>query len=166
MGHIAHLRTQFKSINIFAQSYDFTKMLIWKRKLHHLIFDYWKVLKLISKNPHPHNPRGVYVPSLVEIDQIDLDKKILYLLFCNYLPLEKVMVLHLYKLEFPSQLKMLCAKFGWNWPDGSGEAVRCLNFVNVFSLFCNYMYIPLEKSVFLYFNKLEFPATKDSLCQV
>ena len=36
------------------------------------------------------------------------------------------------------------------------------NFVNVFSLFCNYP--PLEKGRALQLNKLEFPSTKDALC--
>ena len=31
-------------------------------------------------------------------------------------------------------LRMLCAKFGWKWPSGSGEFFF-FNFVNVFSLF-------------------------------
>ena len=41
---------------------------------------------------------------------------------------------------------------------------RFLNFVKVFSLFCNYL--PLEKSRVLYLNKIEFPSNKDALCQV
>ena len=41
-------------------------------------------------------------------------------LFRNYLHLEKGGALHLKKLEFP-HLRMLCAKFGWNLPSGSGE---------------------------------------------
>ena len=32
MGHIAHLRNQFKSMNTFAQSYDNFITLIWKGK--------------------------------------------------------------------------------------------------------------------------------------
>ena len=39
-----------------------------------------------------------------------------------------------------------------------------LTFVNVFSLFLNY--IPLEKGGSLHLNKLEFPSSKDDLCQV
>ena len=42
-------------------------------------------------------------------------------LFRNYLPLELGGALHLNKLESPSPIRMLCAKFGWNWPSGSGE---------------------------------------------
>ena len=55
---------------------------------------------------------------------------------------------------------MLCAKFVWL----SGSGKRFLNFVNVFSLFCNYL--PLEKDWTLLLNKLESPSPKDALCQV
>ena len=41
---------------------------------------------------------------------------------------------------------------------------RFLNFVNVFSLFPNYL--PLEKGGALHLNKLESPSPKDALCQV
>ena len=46
--------------------------------------------------------------------------------------------------------RMHCAKFGWNWPCGSKEE-DFFNFVNVFSLFRNYL--PLEKdSAFIWTN--------------
>ena len=41
---------------------------------------------------------------------------------------------------------------------------RLLNFVNMFSLFRNYLL--LEKVVALHLNKLESPSPKDALCQV
>ena len=41
-------------------------------------------------------------------------------LFRNYLPLEKGVALHLSNLN-PRHPRMLCAKFSWNWPSGSGE---------------------------------------------
>ena len=41
---------------------------------------------------------------------------------------------------------------------------RFFNFVNVFSLFRNYL--PLEKGRALHLNKLESPSPKDALCQV
>ena len=43
-----------------------------------------------------------------------------FLLFRNYLPLEKGRTLHLHKLES----RMLCAKFGWNWPSGFWQEVE------------------------------------------
>ena len=60
--------------------------------------------------------QGCFVPSLVEIGSVVLEKKIFY------------------------------------------------NFVNVFSLFRNYL--PLEKGGALHLNKLESPSPKDALCQV
>ena len=82
--------------------------------------------------------------------------------FCNYLPLENGQALHLNKLESPSPkdaLSQVWLKFAqWFWRR------RFSNFVNVFSLFPNYL--PLEKGGALHFNKLEFPLPKDALCQV
>ena len=43
----------------------------------------------------------------------------------------------------PLPPRMLCAKFGWNWPSTWFSRRRFFNFVNVFSLFCNYL--PLKK---------------------
>ena len=63
----------------------------------------------------------------------------------------------------PLHPRMLSAKFGWNWPSGSGEE-DFLNFINVFYLFYNYL--SLEKVRALHLNKLESPSPKDALCQV
>ena len=87
-----------------------------------------------------------------------------FLLFCNYLPLEKGRALHLNKLESPSPkdaLWQVWLKLTW-WFWGR----RFLNFVNVhvFSLFHNYLL--LEKGGALQFNKLESPSPRDTLCQV
>ena len=60
--------------------------------------------------------------------------------------------------------RMLCAKFGWNWPSGSGEEDLFFKFVKVFSQFPNYL--PLEKGGGLHLNKLEDPSPKDALFQV
>ena len=137
-----------------------------------------------------------------------------FLLFLNYLSLEKGWALQLKKLKFPSPKddlcqvwlklaqwfwrrrflnfvkylsyfiiispwkrvgpiiwtnlnplhpRMLCATFGWNWLSGTGEE-DFLNFVNVFSLFRNYL--PLEKGRAIHLNKLESPLPKDALYQV
>ena len=63
----------------------------------------------------------------------------------------------------PLHPRMLCAKFGWNWPSGSGEE-DFLSFVNLFSLFLSYL--PLGKGGALHLNKFDSPAPKDALCQV
>ena len=45
--------------------------------------------------------------------------------------------------------RMHCAKFGWDWPSGSGKDF--LISINVFLLFCNYL--PFEKGTALYLIK-------------
>ena len=60
----------------------------------------------------------------------------------------------------PLYLRMLCAKFGWNWPSGSGEK-DFFNSVNVFSLFGNYLF--LEKGGALLWRKL-YPLYPRMLC--
>ena len=57
---------------------------------------------------------------------------------------------------------MLCANFVEIGPMFLGR--RCFNFVNVFSLFHNYL--PLEKFGALHLNKLESHSPMDVLCQV
>ena len=74
-----------------------------------------------------------------------------FTLFLNYLPLEKGGVLQLNKLESPSPEDALCQVWlklaQWFW------GRRFFNFINVFSLFRNYL--PLEKDRALNLNKLE-----------
>ena len=119
MGHIAHLRNQFKSINTFAQSYDYIITLIWREKNDHLLFDNW--MPLISKNKKTYFvifrnnlplekevvlylkkkwipfTQGCFVPKLVEIGPVVLDN--VFSLFRNYLPWEKGMTLNLNNFE-------------------------------------------------------------------
>ena len=64
MSHIAHLRNQIKSINIFAKSYVYIIMLIWRWKKGSSSF--WKL-----NGPYLSN----LVPSLVEIGLDNLEKK-------------------------------------------------------------------------------------------
>ena len=49
------------------------------------------------------------------------------------------------------QLRILCAKIGWNWPRCSGEKIFFINFVYVFTQFRNYL--PLEKGWALHLKK-------------
>ena len=82
--------------------------------------------------------------------------------FRNYLPFEKDMALHFNKLISPSHKDALCQVWlklaQWFWRR------RFLNFVNVFSLFRNYL--PLKKGGALHLNKLESPSPKDASSQV
>ena len=104
---------------------------------------------------------------LVEIGPMVLKKKIFKFrqcisLFRNYLPLEKGWALHLNKLESPSPKDALCQVWlklaQWFWRR------NFFNFLNVFSLFRNYL--PLVNGGALHLNKLAFPSPKDGLCQV
>ena len=83
-------------------------------------------------------------------------------LFRNYFPFEKGAALHLNELEFPSPKDAWC-KVWLKWAQWFWRR-RFFNFVNVFSLFRNYL--PLEKGGALHLNKLESPLPKDALCQV
>jgi hypothetical protein len=51
-------------------------------------------------------PQGWFIPSLVKIGSVVLEKKIIkwpqFLHFCDYLPFEEDLALYLNKLEFPS----------------------------------------------------------------
>ena len=112
--------------------------------------------------------KGWFVLSLVHIGSVVLVKKIFlnffneFSLFRNYLPLKKGGTLHLNNTESPSPKIALCQVWlklaEWFWRR------RFLNFVNVFSLFCNNL--PLEKGGALHLKKLEFPSPNDALCQV
>ena len=58
---------------------------------------------------------------------------------------------------------MLCAKFGWNWPSGSGEE----DFL-ILSMYFHYFVIisPWKRAGAHHMNKLDSPSPKDALCQV
>ena len=77
---------------------------------------------------------------------------------------------HFEKIEWPPNStnlnsfhqKMLCAKFGWNWPSGSGE-----DFFNVVNAFLQLGYhLPLGMGVALHLNKVGLLVSKNALCQV
>ena len=78
-----------------------------------LISPYVKRFCLFFLNKQILFTPGCFLPSLVEIGPLVLEKVILnfinvFSLFCNYLPLEKGRALHLNKLESPSPRDTLC----------------------------------------------------------
>ena len=87
---------------------------------------------------------------------------IFFLLLLNYLPFEKGVTLHLNKLESPSSKNVLCQVWlkldQWFWRR------RFFKDFNVSLLFHNYL--PFEKGIALFLNKLESPSPKNFLCQV
>ena len=141
MGHIAHLRKQFKSIN----TYDYVIMLIKRRKknikkLHE------NLLVLHLKKLESPSPKEALCQVQLKLAQWFWRRRFfnflnVFSLFHNYLPLEKGGALHLNKFESPSHKDALC-HFGLKlsqcfWRKG------ILNFVNIFSLFHNYL--PFKK---------------------
>ena len=108
------------------------------------------------------------MPRLFEIGSVVLEKRIytnfvnVFSLFPNYLPLKKGGAFHLNNLKSTSLKDALCQVWlklaQWFWRR------RFFNFVNVFSLFRNYL--PLKKGGTLLLNKLETSSPKDVLCQV
>ena len=104
MGHVAHLRKQFKSLN----KYDYIITLIQRKKKK--LYENLLVFHL-NKLEFP-SPR-CFVPRLVEIGPVVLEKilkfrKCVFSRFRNYLPVEKGGVLYLNKLEYPSPKDSLC----------------------------------------------------------
>ena len=75
---------------------------------------------------------------------------------CYYLPFKRKWFCVSIKQNFLHP-RMLCAKFGWNCPSGSGEEDFCLLF---------HYSLPLEKSLTFYLKKLEFPSPNDTVCKV
>ena len=131
MGHIAHLRKQFKSLN----KYDYIITLIQRIMKKTL----WEFIGYSFEQTWIPFTQGCFVPRLVEIGPMVLEKKILkirecvFSLFHNYLPLEKGGALHLNKFESPPPKDALCQVWlkltQWFWRR------RFLNIGNVFLLF-------------------------------
>jgi hypothetical protein len=82
-----------------------------------------------------------------------------FLLFRYYLPLEKGYPLRFYKFEFPLPKDDVCQVYlklaQWFWRR------KFWNDPTQFLHFCDYL--PFEKDMVLYLNKLEFRSSKDNL---
>ena len=88
-----------------------------------IISPWEKVWPFIWTNMGPFHP--CFELSLVEIGPVVLQKKILIFLnvffyFVIISPWKSAGPINLIHLN-PLYPKMLCAKFGWNWPNGSAE---------------------------------------------
>ena len=119
MGHIAHLRKQFKSIN----TYDYI-ITLFKRSKKNNIINFMTINGSLLEQTWILFNLGCFVPSLVEIASASgedfLISSMYFRYICNYLPLEKCGDFIWINLN-PLQPRMDCVKFGWNWTSGSGE---------------------------------------------
>ena len=109
MGQIAHLRNQFKSKNTFTQSYDYIVSLIWREKQ--------PIISILQKHWVPFT-HGCFVSSLVE--KIFKISSFYFHYFVIISPWQKTWHFIWINLNLLHP-RMLCVKFGWNWPSGSGE---------------------------------------------
>ena len=108
--------------NICAQIWLYHNV-YWESKTHFLLFENWMIL--ICKTSSPLNPRMLCAKfgwTWPNWRRIFLNFVNVFSLLHHYLPLEKCVELNLNKLEsWGHHLRMLCARFGWNWPSVSGE---------------------------------------------
>ena len=111
MGHIAHLRKQFKSIN----TYDYIITLIKRRKKNII-----KLMRInwffIWRNINPYDPR-MLMPRFAEIGSVVLEKRIFFISSMNFpyyviiSPWKRAVPVISTNLN-PLNPRMLCAKFG------------------------------------------------------
>ena len=121
MGHIAHLRKQFKSIN----TYNYIITLI-KRRKNTIIIILMRIKWFFFEQNWIPFTQGCFVPSLVEIGSVVLEKKIslistMYFHYFVIISPWKRAGPFIWTNLYPLHPRMLCAKFGWNWLSGSGE---------------------------------------------
>ena len=122
-----------------------------------------KVGALCLNKVESPSPKDALCQVLIEIDQVVLDKKSLsfynvFLLFRNYLPVEKSMVIYLNKLGSPSPKDAWCQVL---------IEIVLVVLENFLIYFCYFVLIsPWKKDVDLQLIKLQFPLPKNALCQV
>ena len=162
MGHIAHLRKQFKSTHMIISYHR-----LEEDNTHYFLCENFMVIVLhLFKLESPSSEDALCQVWMLNAQWFRRRRFFnfvnVFSLFCNYLSLERGGALHFNKIESSSPKSALC-KFclklaQWFWRR------RFSIFVNVFSLIRNFL--SLEKGVGLHLNKFEFPSPKDALCQV
>ena len=146
MSHMAHLRKQFNSIN----TYDYIITLIKRRKNINLMRIYWFFILTNLNPPHPRMHCAKFGWNWLS-GSGEEDFLISSMCFHYFVIISPWKRAGLFWTNLnPLHPRMHCAKFGWNWLSGSGEE-DFFNFVNVFSLFRNYL--PLEKGRALFKKK-------------
>ena len=128
MGHIAHLRKQFNSINI----YMIIIMLLERRKK--LLFTSWELYGSSFEQTWIPFTQECFVPN-----GSGEDFKISSMYYCYFIiisPWKRVGSFVWTNLNSLNP-RMHCVKFGWNWPSGSGK--------KIFYYFCYFIISSLLK---------------------
>ena len=178
MDHIAHLRNQFKSVNTFVRSYDYiyykTGLVVQEMKIFKFRECTFAILLLpldlkrcglsFWTNLNPLNPKllftkfGWYLPSGSIEDILKFSMHFRYFVIIS--PWKRAGPF-IWTNQNPLHLKMNCAKFGWNWPSGSGEE----DILNLSMYLRNFIIIsPWKRAGPFIWTKLESPSTKYDLC--
>ena len=116
-------QTEFKSINTKLWLYQKSKRWFVKEKSNNILFIIKWSLFIKPWVPFIY---GCLMQSLVEIDLMVLQQKtfldlvIVFRYFVTISPWKRAWPFIWTHLN-PLYPRMLCAKFGWNWPCGSGE---------------------------------------------
>ena len=110
MGHIVHLRKQFKLINTSMQSYNYTIPLIKRKNSKSPL---WKLQWSFISKIESTSPKDASCQVWLKLAQWFCRKIFKYFvnefsLFLYYLPFERCVALHLNKLESPLPKDALC----------------------------------------------------------
>ena len=109
MGHITHLRNQFKSINTFVPCYDYTITLIKRKTPIFFLRIKWSFMcKKLESPPLKDAMCQVWLKLAQWFWRRFLKFFKYFLLFCHYLPLEKDGHFIWKKLDFPLPKDTLC----------------------------------------------------------
>ena len=137
MGHIAHLRKQFKSVN----TYDYHKVDRKEIKENKPIIYYMRIkwfsnwTNLISITQGCFSAKFGWNRHSGSGEKSLLYFVYIFLLLNKYPPWKKGGALLLNKLD-SHHPRMVCAKFGWNWRNGLGE-----DFWLLLMYFCDFVII-------------------------
>ena len=120
MGHIAHLRKQFKSIN--TNDYIITLIKRRKKNIINFIINY---CFFIWRNLNPPHPRMLCAKIgwnwLIGSGEENFLIMSMYFRYFVIISLWKRAGPFIWTNLNPLHPGILCAKFSWNWPSGSGE---------------------------------------------
>ena len=147
MGHYVHLRNQFKSTHMIISYHR-----LEEENTHSFVWN-WMVIVLHLTKLKILFTQGCFVPILFEISPVILKKNFLkfhqcILLFQIISPWKRLWPFIWPNLN-PHHPRMLCAKFGWYWPSGSGEEdEKCEKFTTTSMMTTDNRQIVIRKAHF------------------